>query len=61
MRTIKHTVDGCEAVIFVPETPGDMSGFREWIATTPVVAIDTETTGLDTTREGGTGELMLQG
>lgn len=48
MREITHTVAGAECVIFFPERPDELDGFRRFLAAgDKVLAVDTETTDLD--------------
>ncbi|MFF7361060.1 DNA polymerase [Streptomyces sp. NPDC008125] len=47
MITYAHGVNGEPVTIFVPETTGDLRTFMDWARSQPVLALDTETTGLD--------------
>ena len=47
MRTLTHQVDGSECLIHFPESGSDMDGLRDLVASGEVLAVDTETTGLD--------------
>lgn len=48
MRTLRHTLAGDECVIHVPEHRGDLALFDAFLAQgDKVLAVDTETTGLD--------------
>lgn len=47
MQTLTHRVDGDECVIHFPEEPSDLDGFFDFVAAASVVAVDTETSGLD--------------
>lgn len=49
MRTLQHTVNDDQVTIRVPETAHDFTVALDWIAERPraVLALDTETTGLD--------------
>ncbi|QNE74021.1 DNA polymerase [Streptomyces finlayi] len=47
MITYSHGVNGEPVTIFVPETDGDLRTFMDWARSQPVLALDTETTGLD--------------
>ncbi|MGW3674656.1 DNA polymerase [Streptomyces sp. NPDC005166] len=42
-----HGVNGEPVTIFIPETDGDLRTFMDWARSQPVLALDTETTGLD--------------
>jgi len=47
MITYSHGVNGEPVTIFIPETDGDLRTFMDWARSQPVLALDTETTGLD--------------
>lgn len=47
MREFKHSVAGQECLIYYPERPADIVPFLEFVSRNPVLAMDTETTGLD--------------
>jgi len=47
MQTFRRTLDGSECTVNVVETDDDRRAFDEWLSAQRIVAIDTETTGLD--------------
>jgi DNA polymerase I len=47
MQTLTHRVDGDECVIHFPEEPSDLEGFFSFVSAHNVIAVDTETSGLD--------------
>jgi DNA polymerase-1 len=47
MQTFRRTLDGSECAVNVVETDDDRRKFEEWLSAQRLVAVDTETTGLD--------------
>jgi DNA polymerase-1 len=47
MQTFRRTLDGSECTVNVVETDDDRRKFEEWLSAQRLVAVDTETTGLD--------------
>ncbi|AFU62226.1 DNA polymerase I [Streptomyces phage TG1] len=47
MITYRHAIAGEPVSVFVPETDADLREFMHWARSKPVLALDTETTGLD--------------
>lgn len=47
MLEFRHVVAGDTVTVYVPETDADLRRFMEWARARPVLALDTEGTGLD--------------
>jgi DNA polymerase-1 len=52
MQTLSHRIRGTECLIHRPEPSDSLAGFWGMLGRAPIVALDTETTGLDTFSPG---------